>query len=96
MRKCVLYALAFLIAILFAGCGTEDKGTGKHGQSAKNTETNANGQAVTAITPTDEIVELENGFSVVRYDGNYGFDQFLSEGGALLEKDMGPKNRKRI
>ncbi len=88
MQKCVLYALVFLIAILFAGCGMKEKGIGKDGQNVKNTETNANGQAVTGITPTDEIVELENGFSVVRYDGDYGFDQFLSGGGASSDEEV--------
>ncbi len=88
MRKCVLYALAFLVAILFAGCGIEEKGTEKDGQSVKNTETNADGQTVAEITPTDEIVELENGFSVVRYDGDYGFDRFLSGGGASSDEEV--------
>ncbi len=88
MRKCVLYASVFLIAILVAGCGTKKQETGKDGQNVKNTETNANAQAVTAITPTDEIVELENGFSVVRYDGDYGFDRFLSGGGASSDQKV--------
>ncbi len=88
MRKRILYALAFLIAILFAGCGMEEKGIEKDGQNVKNTETNAGGQAVTGITPIDEIVELENGFSVVRYDGDYGFDQFLSGGGASSDEEV--------
>lgn len=88
MRKCVLIALTVLIAISLVGCGTEEKETGKDGQSAKNTETNGTDQAVTGITPTNEIVELEKGFSVVRYDGDYGFDQFLSGGGASSDEEV--------
>ena len=42
---------------------------------------------ITYITPTSEIEELERGFSVVRYDGDYAFDWFLEQGGA--ESDQG-------
>lgn len=34
------------------------------------------------VTPTSDIKLLENGISTVRYDGDYGFDQFLTQGGA--------------
>lgn len=52
------------------------------------------------ITPTAEIMELETGLSAVRYEGDYGFDTFLEQGGAdsdagvaayitsLLEQDI--------
>lgn len=33
-------------------------------------------------------MELEKGFSAVRYDGDYGFDRFLSEGGASSDKEV--------
>lgn len=88
MRKCVLYVVTFLIVISLTGCGRIEKGTGEDGQSVKNTETNVTDQAVTGITPTDEIVELESGFSVVRYDGDYGFDKFLSGGGASSDEEL--------
>lgn len=39
------------------------------------------------ITPDTKITELEDGLSVVRYEGNYGFDEFLEQGGA--SSDMG-------
>lgn len=88
MRKCVLYALAFLTAITLTGCGTEGRGTEKDVQSVKNTETNTINKAAAAITPTNEIVELEKGLSVVRYDGDYGFEQFLSGGGASSDEGV--------
>lgn len=34
------------------------------------------------ISVTLEITKLESGFSAVRYDGDYGFDLFLEQGGA--------------
>ena len=40
------------------------------------------------ISMTSEITELESGFSVVRYDGNYAFDLFLEQGGAGSDQDV--------
>lgn len=37
------------------------------------------------ITPGTEITELEDGLSTVRYDGDYWFDDFLSQGGAFSD-----------
>lgn len=56
----------------------------------------SNGEAQTApqeeqensITLTSEIVELEDGFSAVRYDGDYGFDDFLASGGASSDGEV--------
>lgn len=42
----------------------------------------------TSITLTEEITELEKGFSAVRYDGDYGFDRFLSGGGASSDQEV--------
>lgn len=88
MRKYVMFAVTVLFALSLTACGTEDKGTGKDGKNVKNTDTNGTEKAVTGITPTDEIRELEEGFSVVRYEGDYGFDQFLSEGGASSDEEV--------
>lgn len=35
-----------------------------------------------------EIQKLESGFSVVRFNGNYGFDEFLKSGGASSDMDV--------
>lgn len=56
----------------------------------------SNGEAQTApreeqensITLISEIVELEDGFSAVRYDGDYGFDDFLASGGASSDGEV--------
>ena len=34
------------------------------------------------INPAEEITELKTGLSAVRYEGDYGFDTFLEQGGA--------------
>lgn len=40
------------------------------------------------IIPDSEIRELENGLSMVRYEGDYGFDAFLEQGGAASDADV--------
>ena len=40
------------------------------------------------VTPTSEITELETGLSAVRYEGEYGFDTFLEQGGAASDADV--------
>lgn len=40
------------------------------------------------ITPDTEIRQLENGLSVVRYDGDYWFSQFLEQGGASSDSEV--------
>lgn len=79
-RPCILCTIAFAAAGLLAGCG------GQAGQEETQERTDGANQAEsmnsTLITPTEEITELENGLSVVRYEGNYGFEGFLEQGGA--------------
>ncbi len=69
MKKPV--ALLLLCAALLQGCG--------HEQKAEITQEES---GISAVTPTKTVTELENGLSVVRYDGETGFDEFLSSGGA--------------
>lgn len=42
----------------------------------------------TRIEPVEEITELEDGLSVVRYEGDYGFDHFLEQGGASSDAEV--------
>lgn len=40
------------------------------------------------IRPTTQINKIDNGLSTVRYDGDYGFDNFISHGGASSDKEV--------
>lgn len=40
------------------------------------------------IPLTAEITELEDGFFAVRYEGDYGFDEFLTQGGASSDSEV--------
>lgn len=88
MQKYIVSVLVIMAVLSFVGCGMEKRETGQAGQNVKNTETSVTEQAVTAVTPTDKIVELEEGLSVVRYDGDYAFDKFLSGGGASSDEEV--------
>ncbi|MCM1048865.1 MAG: linear amide C-N hydrolase [Clostridiales bacterium] len=46
-----------------------------------------NNETANIVSP-EKIVQLEKGFSTARYDGDYGFDLFLSEGGASSDKEV--------
>ena len=60
--------------ILITGCSR----AGREEESGTQGETDMTHQmeelSSTFITPTDDITELEEGLSIVRYEGNYGFD----------------------
>lgn len=45
-------------------------------------------QNLVNVVPTSEILSLEDGFSAVRYDGDYGFEQFLAQGGASSDSEV--------
>ncbi len=88
MKKRLVLVFSLLIVFALAGCngmksaqkspGTENIGTG---EDAMDT-------ALTKITPTEKITELESGLSAVRYKGDYGFDKFLSGGGASTDEEV--------
>ncbi len=96
MRKCVLTVLTLSMIFSLTGCGNSKTEAVQDGQSMEGADTvtgfagglNEPLQTETDIVPTGEIMELEKGFSAVRYDGDYGFDLFLSEGGASSDKEV--------
>lgn len=89
MKKSVWMVLALLVFFL-AGYGNSKTGTaqGEESRDSTDAETDSANKDETGITLTEEITELEEGFSAVRYDGDYGFDRFLSEGGASSDQEV--------
>lgn len=79
---------AFLSAsLLFTGCGNTDSAQMKPQESEiqGSYETPENSMSVTT---TSDITQLKDGFSAVRYDGDYGFDGFLAGGGASSDGEV--------
>ena len=62
---------------------TEEEGTVKEETGKESRDKNA-----VRVAPTSEITELETGLSMVRYEGEYGFDTFLEQGGAASDGDV--------
>ncbi len=89
MRKNVWMILALLVFFL-AGCGSSKTGMvqGEESMEGTDVETDSMSKEKTYIVLTEEMTELEKGFSAVRYDGDYGFDKFLSEGGASSDQEV--------
>ncbi len=59
--------------------------------SGESSSTNSDGQPekpVSSIELTEQIKQLESGLSAVKYEGDYGFEEFLADGGASSDDDV--------
>lgn len=89
LQKSWILCLSFLLGItMLTGCGGRTDGQMQNAENSIATQTSPDAENVNLISPTLEIVELENGFSTVRYDGDTGFDDFLSQGGASSDGEV--------
>lgn len=93
--------LLVLFTTLAVGCSTVDN-TSADEQSApfqestsevnnESMSTNSTAQPekpVFSIKLTEQIKQLESGLSAVKYEGNYGFEEFLATGGASSDSDV--------
>lgn len=80
--------MAFLLSLMLSaatGCA-QNVNTPEDTVQIK-TEKDEN-MAQNLITPDTDITELEEGLSVVRYEGSYGFDEFLEQGGASSDEGV--------
>lgn len=78
---------AALLVILMTGCGGRET---EPIQSAEDItmDSDFTEEAAGGIVLTSEITGLDEGLSAVRYDGDYGFDAFLSQGGAASDREV--------
>ena len=91
MKKRIIFILSLLSIFVLAGCNGEQPK--QSNQKAENVTTGKENEgaidrALIDIVPSEKIVELEDGLSAVRYEGDYGFDEFLSGGGASSDRDV--------
>lgn len=90
-----LLAAAFTIAVFLPGCGgsasgqnaPESGGAGTSLQAPANA-TSSGDDGSDVMRPTEQITKLANGFSMVRHEGDYGFDTFIAAGGAASDADV--------
>lgn len=87
-----IWMAGIVTAAILSGCGAQGVSRGQSAQEnaaagAGNTAEETV-QEEDAMTWTEEITELEDGFSAVRYDGDYGFEAFLEQGGAASDLEV--------
>ena len=87
MKKITVFLVMINFMFILAGCGSDSDFTNttdslKGNADAENYETDKSDTANNYVSTTSEIAELESGLSAVHYDGDYGFDLFLEQGGA--------------
>ena len=95
MKSKILLLTALTITGIAVGCSKS--GTPQEIQNPVNLESSNSETAAVAmpdtessatIIPGTKITELEDGLFAVRYDGDYWFDDYLSQGGASNDADV--------
>lgn len=84
-RIFLIILMSVVIQSIITGCGKNTKTSEKIVQKNNTTKEHIE---LNKIIPDTEITELEKGLSVVRYEGNYGFDDFLDQKGASSDKEV--------
>lgn len=83
------FFLLLVLPMVLTGCMRAEEAVEQNTDTvSSNTGSHEEDVEEIAVTPSTEIVELENGFSVVRHDGDDGFDGFLSQGGAASDGEV--------
>lgn len=88
MRRSKMLIFSLSMVFMLAGCNGMQSGQNNQIGEKMDTVDNEGNTAMMDVAPTEKIVELEDGFSAVRYEGSYGFDEFLSGGGAASDKEV--------
>lgn len=83
------FFLLLVLPVVLTGCIRMEKPMEQNADTgSNNTISRKEDTEGIAVIPSAEIVELENGLSVVRHDGDDGFDGFLSQGGASSDGEV--------
>lgn len=90
LQKSGILCLSFLfgITMLMTGCRERTDDHMPNAENNRTAQTSPDAENVHLISPASEIAELEDGFSAVRYDGDYDFDEFLAGGGASSDGEV--------
>ena len=83
MRKLNFLVMSAILLCILAGC---EKKTSKEEYVYNVAVQEETGKGF--ITADNTITELDDGFSAVRFDGDYGFEGFLSQGGAKSDAEV--------
>lgn len=88
MKNKILITIGLLsIVLLFFGCNQiYNQKTEEEKESISGTDNEEN--QATLITLSNELTKLESGLSAIQYEGDTGFELFLSLGGASSDADV--------
>ena len=78
-RAALLSACLFFGSCLFLNALGLTEG---HSMTDDGADRSSREKTDTPVTPGQDIRKVKSGFSIVRYEGDYGFDSFLNRGGA--------------
>lgn len=84
MRRLLTIVISFILIAALVSCKSESPNP-THTNSSELTESP---EETRIIELTNEMTDLDHGFSAVRHDGEDGFDQFISKGGASSDKEV--------
>lgn len=87
----LIFVLLVISIMLAAGCGKTEPAQTEQGSEDLQSDQKSEEQKTeegNIINPSSEIVSLEDGFSVVKYSGDYKLDEFLEQGGASSDTDV--------
>ena len=80
-KRSAILLSALAVTSLLTGCG-------RNNTNNQITHTTASGEKIEVLRPGEEITELEPGLSMVNFEGNDGFEQFLEQGGASSDEGV--------
>ncbi len=87
-RILVFIIANILIALLMTGCGNINENTPQAFPDGESVSKSGLETEETAIALTSEIVQLEDGFSAVQFEGDDGLEAFLAAGGASSDREV--------
>ncbi len=85
-KRGILIYLLLIFIFAMAGCGQTKRNNKEN--NTKIQENQKQDKHNSKIILTSEIVSFEEGLSGVKYEGDYGFDAFLANGGATSDAQV--------
>lgn len=87
-RIFLVFMTLLVLSSVIIGCRQKEQNRKTSENTAQIEETREKKTASKQIVPSTQITELEEGLSVIRYEGDYGFRDFLEQGGASSDKEV--------
>ena len=78
--------IRMLLSVLTVTCLLS--GCGRNHTENQHTDSAADREGTEMLMPGEDIMELAPGLSVVNFEGNDGFEQFLEQGGASSDEEV--------